>query len=110
MSEQQQATYGTAAQSPAMRDYVTGLDQKDNGVDVHLGAGVDRGKIDALAIKCAPGGPGCNSDCCDPAFAEKIEGIDVSGLDERVTMHLRGAVTVEAVMEKMSRCDCYNEI
>lgn len=97
-------------QTQAMRDFVTGLEQKESGVDVHLGGGVDRDKIDALAVKCAPGGPGCNSDCCDPEFSAKIEGIDVSGLGDAVTMHLRGAVTVGAVSEKMARCDCYNEI
>lgn len=96
--------------SEQMRDFVTGLQQQENGVDVLLNNAVDRKKIDELAVKCAPGGPGCNSDCCDPEFAAKIEGIDVSGLDDGVTMHLRGAVTVDAVAEKMSRCDCYNEI
>lgn len=106
MSQQQ----ATSTNGPAMRDFVTGLDQKENGVDVHLGNGVDREKIDALAVKCAPGGPGCNSDCCDPEFAAQIEGIDVSGLDDSVTMHLRGGVTVDAVTAKMARCDCYNEI
>jgi hypothetical protein len=94
----------------AMRDFVTGLDQKRQGVDVHLGKGVERDKIELLAVKCGPGGTGCNSDCCDPEFAAKIEGIDVSGLGDNVTMHLRGAITVGAVSEKMARCDCYNEL
>ncbi len=94
----------------AMQEFVTGLDQKTHGVDVHLGKGVERDKIDQLAMKCAPGGTGCNSDCCDPTFATLFEGIDVSGVGDAVTMHLRGALTVALVTERMAKCDCYNEL
>lgn len=93
-----------------MKEFVTDLKQLDHGVDVELSNGVERAKIEALAVKCGPGGPGCNSDCCEPEFKAAIEGIDVSGSGGNVTMHLRGAVTVAAVAEKMSRCDCYNEV
>jgi len=94
---------------PSMTDFVTDLRQGSKGVDIELGNGVDRKKIEAMAVKCAPGGPGCKSDCCEPEFRARIEGIEVSGSNTQMTMHLLGSVTVAAVSEKMSRCDCYDE-
>ena len=92
-----------------MKEFVTGMNQKDDGVEINLGEGIEKDKVDAMAAKCGPEGTGCDSDCCDPDFESRIEGIDVSGVDDNVTMHLRGAVNVDEVADKMSRCDCYNE-
>jgi hypothetical protein len=94
-----------------MKDFVTNMTQLDRGVAIEMGNGVERKRIDALAARCGPGGSGCDSDCgggCEE-FTAKIEGIDVTGVDDSVTMHLRGLVTVEAVADKMSHCNCYDE-
>ena len=93
----------------AMKDFVTNMTQLDRGVEIKMSNGVERKRMDALAAKCGPGGSGCASDCCEPEFTAKIEGIDVTGVDDSVTMHLRGLVDVEAVANKMSQCNCYDE-
>jgi hypothetical protein len=93
-----------------MKEFVTDIKQLDHGVEIKLGTGVEKQKMDAMAAKCGPGGTGCNSDCCDTDFQALIEGIDVSGVDDSVTMHLRGAVSASKVANIMSRCDCYNEV
>jgi|SoiMethySBSTD1v2_1073268.scaffolds.fasta_scaffold1040745_2 hypothetical protein len=93
----------------AMKDFVTNMTQLDNGVQIEMSNGVERSRMDALAAKCGPGGSGCDSDCCEPEFTAKIEGIDVTGVDDNITMHLRGMVDVESVADKMSRCNCYDE-
>lgn len=92
-----------------MKEYVTDLKQLDDGVQIELGKGAEKAKLEKVAAKCAPGGPGCKSDCCDPQFRAAIEGIDVEGVDSAVTMHLRGALTVEALSERMVKCNCYDE-
>ena len=92
-----------------MKEYVTAINQEDHGVEIRLGEGIEKDKVDRMAAKCGPNGTGCNSDCCDADFQAKIEGIDVSGVDDDVTMHLRGAVTATKVQDIMSRCNCYNE-
>jgi hypothetical protein len=92
-----------------MKEFVTDMKQKETGVEIQLSNGVEKEKIDRMAVRCAPGGPGCNSNCCDSDFRTAIEGIDVSGMDDNVTMHLRGAITATKVVEVMSKCDCYNE-
>ncbi|MEX0729526.1 MAG: hypothetical protein WED00_03605 [Aquisalimonadaceae bacterium] len=93
-----------------MKQYVTGMKQREDGVEISLGEGIEREKMDVLAAKCGPGGSGCDSDCCEPEFTSRVEGIDVSGVDDNITMHLRGAVHVNEVADKMSRCDCYDEV
>jgi len=92
-----------------MKEFVRDMKQQDNGVEIQLAGGVEKEKIDRMAARCAPGGPGCNSNCCEPEFRASIEGIDVSGADDNVTMHLRGSVTAAKVAEVMSKCDCYND-
>ena len=92
-----------------MKEYVTDIKQATHGVEIHLGEGIEKDKVDRMASKCGPGGSGCESDCCDADFQAKIEGIDVSGVDDDVTMHLRGAVQATQVANIMSRCDCYND-
>jgi hypothetical protein len=92
-----------------MKEYVTDIKQKDDGVEIHLGEGIEVNKVERMAAKCGPNGTGCESDCCDEDFQSKIEGIDVSGIDDDVTMHLRGAVTAAQTSSIMSRCDCYND-
>jgi hypothetical protein len=92
-----------------MKDYVTDIKDANGGVEIHLGTGIEKAKVDRMAAKCGPGGSGCESDCCDKDFQDKIEGIDVSGVDDNVTMHLRGAVTATQTANIMSRCECYND-
>lgn len=92
-----------------MKEYVTDIKQLEHGVEIHLGEGVEKSKCNAIAARCVPSGPGCNSDCCDTDFRSKIEGVDVSGEDDNVTMHLRGAVQASTVANVMSRCNCYND-
>jgi hypothetical protein len=92
-----------------MKEYVTDIKQATDGVQIHLGTGIEKDKVDRLAAKCGPNGTGCESDCCDTDFQSKIEGIDVSGVDDNVTMHLRGAVTATQTASIMSRCNCYND-
>jgi hypothetical protein len=96
-----------------MQKYVTDIKDRDakdgGGVEIHLGTGIEKDKVDRLAAKCGPKGTGCDSDCCDVEFQSKIEDIDVSGVDDNVTMHLRGAVTAQQTANIMSRCNCYND-
>ena len=92
-----------------MKEYVTDIKQAENGVEIQLGTGIEKDKVARMAAKCAPGGPGCNSDCCEGDFRQRIEGIDVSGADDNVTMHLRGALTTAQTVSVMSKCDCYND-
>jgi len=50
---------------------VTGMEQKKDGVDVHLeGEELKVDKMQKMADLCGPDGPGCNDDCCDEDFAE----------------------------------------
>ncbi|MCU7906607.1 MAG: hypothetical protein KZQ76_12340 [Candidatus Thiodiazotropha sp. (ex Epidulcina cf. delphinae)] len=94
-----------------MKEFVTGIDQKDHGVDVHLeGEPIKKGKLDKLSELCRPDGPGCESDCCTPEFRAQVEGIDVEGMDGNVTMHVRGAVTAAEIAANLSKCDCMDEL
>lgn len=92
-----------------MKEYVTDIKDIKGGVAISLGTGIEKDKVDRMAAKCGPNGTGCDSDCCDTDFQSKIEGIDVSGVDDNVTMHLRGAVTAQQTASIMSKCDCYND-
>ncbi|MCU7920693.1 MAG: hypothetical protein KZQ99_08655 [Candidatus Thiodiazotropha sp. (ex Dulcina madagascariensis)] len=94
-----------------MKEFVTGIDQKDHGVDVHLeGEPIKKEKLDKLSELCHPDGPGCDSDCCTPEFRAQVEGIDVEGMDGNVTMHVRGAVTASEIASNMSKCDCMDKL
>lgn len=92
-----------------MKEFVTDIKQQAHGVEIHLGEGIEKAKVDRMAAKCGPNGSGCDSDCCDTDFQSKVEGIDVSGMDDDVTMHLRGALSATKVTDIMSRCECYND-
>lgn len=92
-----------------MKEYVTDIQQQQHGVKILLGEGIEKDKVDRMAAKCGPNGTGCDSDCCDEDFQSKVEGIDVSGVDDDVTMHLRGALSAAKVTDIMSRCNCYND-
>ncbi|PWK53872.1 hypothetical protein [Pleionea mediterranea] len=87
---------------------VTGMEQKKDGVDVHLeGEELKVDKMQKMADLCGPDGPGCNDDCCDEDFAARLKGVNVKGVDGKVTMHLMGALKQAEVANNLSRCNCY---
>lgn len=94
-----------------MKEFVTGIEQKEHGVEVHLeGKEVEKKKLEKLSELCAPGGPGCDSDCCTPEFKAQVEGIDVEGMDGNVTMHVRGAIKAAEIASNLSKCDCMDKL
>jgi hypothetical protein len=87
---------------------VTRMSQTEQGVDVDVeGPEIQVAKMQAMASKCAPGGPGCEDDCCEPDFKARLKGVKVTGMDGAVTMHVLGAIRAAEVGNNLSRCNCY---
>ena len=85
-------------------DGVSEVNNTEEGVSVHLTGDIERTKVEAMIEKCGTGT--CN--CCGPEFVEALDGIDVSGEDGSVTMHIKGPVDKEIICDKLSQCDCYD--
>ncbi|MEM9103740.1 MAG: hypothetical protein AAGB12_15630 [Pseudomonadota bacterium] len=91
-----------------LTENVTDMQQKENGVDVVVeGKDIKIDKMQAMANKCGPDGKVCEDDCCDADFAARLEGVDVDGIDGKVTMHVLGAINADEVANNLSRCNCY---
>lgn len=45
--------------------------------------------------------------CCDLEFMSKLNQIDVSGQDKKVTIELEGEITTSMVENNLSKCQCY---
>lgn len=89
--------------------HVKNMEQRSNGVDVNVqGQEIIKSKMEVMAAKCAPGGPGCADDCCDEDFKSRLAGVEVDGIDGDVTMHIRGAIKAAEVGANLSRCNCYD--
>lgn len=91
-----------------LTENVTDMQQTDKGVDVRVeGKDIKVDKMQQMAAKCGPEGAGCEDDCCDEDFAARLEGVDVDGVDGKVTMHVLGAIRAAEVANNLSRCNCY---
>jgi hypothetical protein len=89
---------------------VTGMTQQADGVDVQVeGPEIEVEKMQSMANKCAPGGPGCEDDCCEEDFKARLKGVVVDGIDGNVTMHVLGAIKAAEVANNLSRCNCYDK-
>lgn len=89
---------------------VTGMTQTEHGVDVDVqGPEIQVAKMQTMANKCAPGGPGCEDDCCEEDFKARLKGVKVDGIDGAVTMHVLGAIKAAEVANNLSRCNCYDK-
>ncbi|MEK8032481.1 hypothetical protein AACH06_16780 [Ideonella sp. DXS29W] len=89
---------------------VTGMTETHDGVDVDVvGPEIRVDKMQAMANKCAPGGPGCEDDCCEEDFKARLKGVKVDGIDGNVTMHVLGAIKAAEVANNLSRCNCYDK-
>ncbi|MFZ5895466.1 MAG: hypothetical protein ACOY0T_30700 [Myxococcota bacterium] len=91
-----------------MKDMVDSIKQTSRGVSVHLGAGVELKKAQALAAKCGPGGPGCSSDCCTPEMRSAIKSMNATGKDGDVDLVIDG-LSAEQVQANLAKCSCYND-
>lgn len=89
---------------------VTSMKQTAAGVDVGVaGPEIKVEKMQAMANQCAPGGPGCEDDCCEEDFKARLKGVSVDGIDGQVTMHVLGAINAAEVAHNLSRCNCYDK-
>ena len=90
---------------------VTGMTETHEGVDVGVqGPDILVDKMQHMANKCAPGGPGCEDDCCEEDFKARLKGVRVDGVDGNVTMHVLGAIRAAEVANNLSRCNCYDKV
>jgi hypothetical protein len=89
---------------------VIGMTQTAHGVDVEVhGPEIQVAKMQAMADRCAPGKAGCDDDCCEGDFKERLKGVKVEGINGAVTMHMLGAIKAAEVANNLSRCNCYDK-
>ncbi|MCW7541003.1 hypothetical protein OOT46_24580 [Aquabacterium sp. A7-Y] len=88
---------------------VTGLTVTAYGVYIDLqGDEITLEKMRTVAQRCAADGVGCNDDCCDGDFKDRLKGVMVEGMDGAVTMHLVGAIKAGEAAKNLARCSCYD--